>query len=162
MERYTIGIIVDRSGSVILEKKMIEDSIKLIVEALDNNYPHDVKKEIIVTCIGEEDILLPQQVKKIDNKKNLDIESIFESKNVLELLEKISVSEGIKKIFFYSDGYFKRDEWARFISNLKENKNFNEIEKISIGIGEGINRSILKEFSSKEKIFQYKDIFDLV
>lgn len=70
MEKYSIGIIADRSGSVIMEKKMIEDSIELMAEALDRNYPQNIKKEIIVTCIGEEDILLPQQVEKIIMKKN--------------------------------------------------------------------------------------------
>jgi hypothetical protein len=162
MERYTIGIIVDRSGSVIMEKEMIENSIELIVEALDNNYLQDIKKEIIVTYIGEEDTLLPQQVKKIDNEEKRNIENILESKNIFELFERISSAEGRKKLFFYSDGYFKREVWDRFISKLKEDKKFNEIERISIGIGEGANKSTLKEFSSKGKVFQYKDIFDLV
>lgn len=162
MEKYSIGVIVDRTGSVILEKKMIEDSIKIIVEALNNNYSQEMKKKIIVTCIGEEDLLLPQQVEKIKLEERMNMENIFEGKNIFELFDKISNDEGIKKVFFYSDGYFKRENWEEFISNLKGNKKINEIERVSIGIGEGVNKTLLKEFSSKEKVFQYKDIFDLV
>lgn len=162
MEIYTIGIIVDRTGSVILEKKMIEDSIEIITEALNNNYSQKIKKEIIVTCIGKEDILLSQQIKRIKPKEEVSLKNLLERENIFELFEKISNSEGIKKIFLYSDGYFKIEDWDKFISNLKNNEKFSEIERVSIGIGEGVNKTLLKNFSSEGKVFQYKDIFDLV
>ncbi|WP_293961534.1 VWA domain-containing protein [uncultured Fusobacterium sp.] len=162
MEKYSIGIIADRSGSVIMEKKMIEDSIELMAEALDRNYPQNIKKEIIVTCIGEEDILLPQQVEKIIMKKKLNEDNLLESENIFKLFERISKNEGVKKIFLFSDGYFKREDWDKFFSKLKEDENLDAIERIAIAVGEGVNKRILKEFSSREKVFQYKDIFDLV
>lgn len=166
VEKYSVGIIIDRTGSVILEKKMIEASLKLMIESLVSNYSKIKEKELVVTFIGEEDFLLPQcdDLKITKLSGSLKQEKMVDYTNIFKILDKISLEKGMKKIFFFSDGYLtEKDDWESFITLLNNNeKKYNEIEKIVIGIGEGVNENILKSFSSKGTIFQYKDIYDLV
>lgn len=83
--------------------------------------------------------------------------------NIFEILDKISLEKGIKKIFFFSDGYLtEKDDWESFIILLNDNKKYSEIERVVIGTGEGVNENILKLFSSKGTVFQYKDTYDLI
>ena len=162
-EKYSIGIIVDRTGSVITEKKMLEASINIIIEALYNNYPLSLEKKIIITYLGEEDLLLQVQNNKDFNLNITKLKRDLKKESIFELFEKIAIEKGNKKIFLFSDGYLiEENNWEKFIISLKSKKEFNEIEKIAIGIGEGFNETILKKFSSIEKVFQYRDVYNLV
>lgn len=162
-EKYSIGIIVDRTGSVIAEKKMLEASINIIIEALYNNYPLSLEKKIIITYLGEEDLLLQVQDNKDFNLNITKLKRDLKKESIFELFEKIAIEKGNKKIFLFSDGYLiEENNWEKFIISLKSKKEFNEIEKIAIGIGEGFNETILKKFSSIEKVFQYRDVYNLV
>lgn len=164
-EKYSVGIIIDRTGSVIAEKKMIEASLKLMIESLVSNYSQMKEKELVVTFVGEEDFLLPQcnDIKITKLSGSLKQKKMIDYTNIFEILDKISLEKGIKKIFFFSDGYLtEKDDWESFIILLNDNKKYSEIERIVIGTGEGVNKNILKLFSSKGTVFQYKDTYDLI
>ena len=166
-EKYNIGIIIDRTGSVVNEGKMIEESIKLMVEALCSNYPQARAKEMAVTYIGKEDFLLPQYNKDFNMQitmlgGSLKKADILEYKNIFELFEKTAGEKGVKKVFFFTDGYLAEGNWEQFIALLNEDKRFDEIERIVIGIGEGVNELSLKKFSSAGRVFQYKDVYSLI
>lgn len=165
VEKYSIGIIIDRTGSVIAEKKMIDDSLKLMIESLVSNYSQMKEKELVVTFIGEEDFLLPHcnDIKITKLSGSLKQKKMTDYANIFEILDKISLEKGIKKIFFFSDGYLtEKDDWESFIILLNDNKKYSEIERVVIGTGEGVNENILKLFSSKGTVFQYKDTYDLI
>ena len=97
--------------------------------------------------------------------KNINLEKIgLKDKSIKETLEiieeKFEKLEGDKKIILFSDGYFE-DEDNRFLNQRKRSKE-NEIEYISVGIGEGYRKIILEKFSTNGVIFEYQDVYDFI
>ena len=160
MNNINIGLIVDRSGSVENEKIALENSINLLIESFKRKYKESINLNVLLVIL-EGDALSIQD----NNLKNINLEKIgLKDKSIKETLEiieeKFEKLEGDKKIILFSDGYFE-DEDNRFLNQRKRSKE-NEIEYISVGIGEGYRKIILEKFSTNGVIFEYQDVYDFI
>lgn len=147
-------IVLDRTGSVVKEKRMIEDAFQIMTEAFYRNY-NKKKLDVDIFIFGEDDINLPQ-----DRYKKIIFNKIGTFSNLVDIYENIKNSDEkvIRKIFLMSDGYFEYCDWKLFLEGMAK---FEEIDKISIAIGEGAEILELKKFSSNEVVYEYVDIFDI-
>lgn len=157
MNNINIGLIVDRSGSVENEKIALENSINLLIESFKRKYKESINLNVLLVILESDDLSIQD-----NNLKNINLEKIgLKDKSIKETLEiieeKFEKLEGDKKIILFSDGYFE-DEDDRFLKESKEN----EIEYISVGIGEGYRKIILEKFSTNGVIFEYQDIYDFI
>ncbi len=160
MNNINIGLIVDRSGSVENEKIALENSINLLIESFKRKYKESINLNVLLVILESDDLSIQD-----NNLKNINLEKIgLKDKSIKETLEiieeKFEKLEGDKKIILFSDGYFE-DEDNRFLNQRKRSKE-NEIEYISVGIGEGYRKIILEKFSTNGVIFEYQDIYDFI
>ena len=157
MNNINIGLIVDRSGSVENEKIALENSINLLIESFKRKYKESINLNVLLVILESDDLSIQD-----NNSKNINLEKIgLKDKSIKEILEiieeKFKKLRGDKKIILFSDGYFE-DEDDRFLKESKEN----EIEYISVGIGEGYRKIILEKFSTNGVIFEYQDVYDFI
>lgn len=147
-----LSIIIDRSGSVENEAYPIEENLKLLIESFRRKYNQDISLNLNITVVGEEDFTFPTVSKNVIFNKLNSTES-----DIIKVIKTL-VKDNKEKIILYSDGYFV-DE-----SNILELDTLNTkmIDLICIGIGEGYNRQLLKELSSKNKVLEYKDIYNVI
>lgn len=160
MNNINIGLIIDRSGSVENEKLALENSIKLLIESFKRKYKESTDLKLLLIICGNNDLSIQENdFKRINLEK---IEARDRSiKEILEIIEeKIKKLRGDKKIILFSDGYFE-DEDDRFLNERKESKE-NEIEQISVGIGEGYKKTTLEKFSTNKVVFEYQDVYDFI
>mgnify|MGYP000215491659 CR=1 FL=1 len=160
MNNINIGLIVDRSGSVENEKIALENSINLLIESFKRKYKESINLNVLLVILESDDLSIQD-----NNLKNINLEKIgLKDKSIKETLEiieeKFEKLEGDKKIILFSDGYFE-DEDNRFLNQRKRSKE-NEIEYISVGIGEGYRKIILEKFSTNGVIFEYQDVYDFI
>ena len=160
MSNINIGVIVDRSGSVENEKIPLEDSINLLMESFQRKYKENTKLKLLIITLENDDISI--QDKKI---QNIDLEKIeLKNKSIEECIriveEKFKNLQGDKKIILFSDGYFS-DKKNSFL-NEKNRSTDDEIERISVGVGEGYRKNILEKFSTNGIVLEYQDIYDLI
>lgn len=160
MNSVNIAVIVDRSGSVENEKIPLEDSINLLMESFKRKYLENASLRLLLITLENNDILIQEKdfknifLEKIE-LKNYDIEEILKMTE-----EKFKNYEGDKKIILFSDGYFN-DKSNSFLNQKKESIE-GEIERISVGIGEGYRKIILEKFSTNGIVLEYQDIYDLI
>ena len=160
MNSINIGVIVDRSGSVENEKIPLEDSINLLMESFKRKYLENTSLRLLLIILENNDILIQEKdfknvfLEKIE-LKNDDIE---EALKMIE--EKFKNYEGDKKVILFSDGYLN-DKNNSFL-NEKNRSTDDEIERISVGIGEGYRKNVLEKFSTSGIVFEYQDIYDLI
>ena len=157
MNNINIGLIIDRSGSVENEKIALENSINLLIESFKRKYKESTDLKLLLITWGNEDLSIQE-----NDFERINLEKIKAKnrsiKEILEIIEgKFKKLEGDKKIILFSDGYFE-DEDDRFLKESKEN----EIEYISVGIGEGYRKIILEKFSTNGVIFEYQDVYDFI
>ena len=160
MNNINIGLIVDRSGSVENEKIALENSINLLIESFKRKYKESINLNVLLVILESDDLSIQD-----NNLKNINLEKIgLKDKSIKETLEiieeKFEKLEGDKKIILFSDGYFE-DEDNRFLNQRKRSKE-NEIEYISVGIGEGYRKIILEKFSTNKVVFEYQDVYDFI
>lgn len=160
MNNINIGLIVDRSGSVENEKIALENSINLLIESFKRKYKESINLNVLLVILESDDLSIQD-----NNLKNINLEKIgLKDKSIKETLEiieeKFEKLEGDKKIILFSDGYFE-DEDNKFLNQRKRSKE-NEIEYISVGIGEGYRKIILEKFSTNGVIFEYQDVYDFI
>ena len=160
MNNINIGLIVDRSGSVENEKIALENSINLLIESFKRKYKESINLNVLLVILESDDLSIQD-----NNLKNINLEKIgLKDKSIKETLEiiegKFKKLEGDKKIILFSDGYFE-DEDDRFLNERKESKE-NEIEQISVGIGEGYKKTTLEKFSTNKVVFEYQDVYDFI
>lgn len=160
MSNINIGVIVDRSGSVENEKIPLEDSINLLMESFQRKYLENISLRLLLIILGKDDITI--QEKKFKNisleKIELKNDDIEEALKMIE--EKFKNCEGDKKVILFSDGYFS-DKNNSFL-NEKNRSTDDEIERISVGVGEGYRKNILEKFSTNGIVLEYQDIYDLI
>ena len=160
MNSINISVIVDRSGSVENEKIPLEDSINLLMESFKRKYLENTSLRLLLIILENNDILIQEKdfknvfLEKIE-LKNDDIE---EALKMIE--EKFKNYEGDKKVILFSDGYLN-DKNNSFL-NEKNRSTDDEIERISVGIGEGYRKNVLEKFSTSGIVFEYQDIYDLI
>ena len=160
MNNINIGLIIDRSGSVENEKLALENSIKLLIESFKRKYKESTDLKLLLIICGNNDLSIQENdFKRINFEK---IEARDRSiKEILEIIEeKFKKLRGDKKIILFSDGYFE-DKDDRFLNERKESKE-NEIEQISVGIGEGYKKTTLEKFSTNKVVFEYQDVYDFI
>ena len=160
MNSINIAVIADRSGSVENEKLALENSIKLLIENFKRKYKESTDLKLLLIIWGNNDLSIQENdFKRINLEK---IEARDRSiKEILEIIEeKFKKLRGDKKIILFSDGYFE-DEDDRFLNERKESKE-NEIEQISVGIGEGYKKTTLEKFSTNKVVFEYQDVYDFI
>ena len=160
MNNINIGLIIDRSGSVENEKLALENSIKLLIESFKRKYKESTDLKLLLIIWGNNDLSIQENdFKRINLEK---IEARDRSiKEILEVIEeKFKKLRGDKNIILFSDGYFE-DEDDRFLNERKESKE-NEIEQISVGIGEGYKKTTLEKFSTNKVVFEYQDVYDFI
>ena len=160
MNSINIGVIVDRSGSVENEKIPLEDSINLLMESFKRKYLENISLRLLLIILGNNDILIQEK-----DFKNVSLEKIelknYDIEEILKMIEeKFKNYEGDKKIILFSDGYFN-DKSNSFMNQKKESIE-DEIERISVGIGEGYRKIILEKFSTDGIVLEYQDIYDLI
>ena len=160
MNSINIGVIVDRSGSVENEKIPLEDSINLLMESFQRKYLENISLRLLLIILGNDDISIQEK-----NSKNIFLEKIeLKNDDIEEALkmieEKFKNCEGNKKVILFSDGYFS-DKNNSFL-NEKNRSTDDEIERISVGIGEGYRKNILEKFSTNGIVLEYQDIYDLI
>ena len=160
MNSINIGVIVDRSGSVENEKIPLEDSINLLMESFQRKYLEKISLRLLLIILGNDDISIQEK-----NSKNIFLEKIeLKNDDIEEALkmieEKFKNCEGDKKVILFSDGYFS-DKNNSF-SSEKNRSIDDEIERISVGIGEGYRKNILEKFSTNGIVLEYQDIYDLI
>jgi hypothetical protein len=160
MSNINIGVIVDRSGSVENEKIPLEDSINLLMESFQRKYLEKISLRLLLIILGNDDISIQEK-----NSKNIFLEKIeLKNDDIEEALkmieEKFKNCEGDKKVILFSDGYFS-DKNNSF-SSEKNRSIDDEIERISVGIGEGYRKNILEKFSTNGIVLEYQDIYDLI
>ncbi len=160
MSNINIGVIVDRSGSVENEKIPLEDSINLLMESFQRKYLENISLRLLLIILGNDDISIQEK-----NSKNIFLEKIeLKNDDIEEALkmieEKFKNCEGNKKVILFSDGYFS-DKNNSFL-NEKNRSTDDEIERISVGIGEGYRKNILEKFSTNGIVLEYQDIYDLI
>jgi len=157
MNSINIAVIADRSGSVENEKIPLEDSINLLMESFKRKYLENASLRLLLITLENNDILIQEKdfknvsFKKIE-LKNYDIEEILKM-----IEEKFKNYKGDKKIILFSDGYFN-DKSNSFLNQKKESIE-SEIERISVGIGEGYRKIILEKFSTNGIVLEYQDIY---
>jgi hypothetical protein len=160
MNSINIAVIADRSGSVENEKIPLEDSINLLMESFKRKYLENTSLRLLLIILENNDILIQEKdfknvfLEKIE-LKNDDIE---EALKMIE--EKFKNYEGDKKVILFSDGYLN-DKNNSFL-NEKNRSTDDEIERISVGIGEGYRKNVLEKFSTSGIVFEYQDIYDLI
>ena len=154
MNSINIAVIADRSGSVENEKIPLEDSINLLMESFKRKYLENTSLRLLLIILENNDILIQEKDFKIE-LKNDDIE---EALKMIE--EKFKNYEGDKKVILFSDGYLN-DKNNSFL-NEKNRSTDDEIERISVGIGEGYRKNVLEKFSTSGIVFEYQDIYDLI
>ena len=160
MNNINIGLIIDRSGSVENEKLALENSIKLLIESFKRKYKESTDLKLLLIICGNNDLSIQENdFKRINLEK---IEARDRSiKEILEIIEeKFKKLRGDKKIILFSDGYFE-DKDDSFLNERKESKE-NEIEQISVGIGEGYKKTTLEKFSTNKVVFEYQDVYDFI
>ena len=160
MNNINIGLIIDRSGSVENEKLALENSIKLLIESFKRKYKESTDLKLLLIICGNNDLSIQENdFKRINLEK---IEARDRSiKEILEIIEeKFKKLRGDKKIILFSDGYFE-DKDDRFLNERKESKE-NEIEQISVRIGEGYKKTTLEKFSTNKVVFEYQDVYDFI
>lgn len=160
MSNINIGVIVDRSGSVENEKIPLEDSINILMESFQRKYLENISLRLLLIILGNDDISIQEK-----NSKNIFLEKIeLKNDDIEEALkmieEKFKNCEGNKKVILFSDGYFS-DKNNSFL-NEKNRSTDDEIERISVGIGEGYRKNILEKFSTNGIVLEYQDIYDLI
>lgn len=160
MNSINIGVILDRSGSVENEKIPLEDSINLLMESFQRKYFENISLSLLLIILGKDDISIQKK-----NFKNISLEKIeLKNDDIEEALkmieEKLKNCEGDKKVILFSDGYFS-DKNNSFL-NEKNRSTDDEIEIISVGIGEGYRKNILEKFSTNGIVLEYQDIYDLI
>ena len=160
MSNINIGVIVDRSGSVENEKIPLEDSINLLMESFQRKYLENISLRLLLIILGKDDITIQEK-----NFKNISLEKIeLKNDDIEEALkmieEKFKNCEGDKKVILFSDGYFS-DKKNSFL-NEKNRSTDDEIERISVGVGEGYRKNILEKFSTNGIVLEYQDIYDLI
>ena len=160
MSNINIGVIVDRSGSVENEKIPLEDSINLLMESFQRKYLENISLRLLLIILGKDDITIQEK-----NFKNISLEKIeLKNDDIEEALkmieEKFKNCEGDKKVILFSDGYFS-DKNNSFL-NEKNRSTDDEIERISVGVGEGYRKNILEKFSTNGIVLEYQDIYDLI
>ena len=160
MNNINIGLIIDRSGSVENEKLTLENSIKLLIESFKRKYKESTDLKLLLITWGNEDLSIQE-----NDFERINLEKIKAKnrsiKEILEIIEgKFKKLEGDKKIILFSDGYFE-DEDDRFLNERKESKE-NEIEQISVGIGEAYRKNISEKFSTNKVVFEYQDVYDFI
>lgn len=160
MNSINIGVIVDRSGSVENEKIPLEDSINLLMESFQRKYLENISLRLLLIILGNDDISIQEK-----NSKNIFLEKIeLKNDDIEEALkmieEKFKNCEGNKKVILFSDGYFS-DKNNSYL-NEKNRSTDDEIERISVGIGEGYRKNILEKFSTNGIVLEYQDIYDLI
>ena len=160
MNSINIAVIVDRSGSVENEKIPLEDSINLLMESFKRKYLENISLRLLLIILGNNDILIQEK-----DFKNVSLEKIelknYDIEEILKMIEeKFKNYEGDKKIILFSDGYFN-DKSNSFMNQKKESIE-DEIERISVGIGEGYRKIILEKFSTDGIVLEYQDIYDLI
>lgn len=147
-------MVIDRSGSVDKESFPLEESLKLLIESFKRKYVEGITLNIFVSIVGEEDILLPT------TEQNIKINKLCcKSLSLIKALKKnIEVIPEKKSVFFFSDGYFLEENIFLEIEDLKKE----DVNVICFGIGEGYDEEILKIISTKNEVFEYKDIYNLI
>ena len=160
MNSVNIAVIVDRSGSVENEKIPLEDSINLLMESFKRKYLENTSLRLLLVTLENNDILIQEK-----DFKNVSLEKIelknYDIEEILKMIEeKFKNYEGDKKIILFSDGYFN-DKSNSFMNQKKESIE-DEIERISVGIGEGYRKIILEKFSTDGIVLEYQDIYDLI
>ena len=160
MNSINIAVIVDRSGSVENEKIPLEDSINLLMESFKRKYLENTSLRLLLITLENNDILIQEK-----DFKNVSLEKIelknYDIEEILKMIEeKFKNYEGDKKIILFSDGYFN-DKSNSFLNQKKESIE-DEIERISVGIGEGYRKIILEKFSTDGIVLEYQDIYDLI
>ena len=160
MSNINIGVIVDRSGSVENEKIPLEDSINLLMESFKRKYLENTSLRLLLITLENNDILIQEK-----DFKNVSLEKIeLKNDDIEEALkmieEKFKNCEGDKKVILFSDGYFS-DKKNSFL-NEKNRSTDDEIERISVGVGEGYRKNILEKFSTNGIVLEYQDIYDLI
>ena len=160
MSNINIGVIVDRSGSVENEKIPLEDSINLLMESFQRKYLENISLRLLLIILGKDDITIQEK-----NFKNISLEKIeLKNDDIEEALkmieEKFKNCEGDKKVILFSDGYFS-DKKNSFL-NERNRSTDDEIERISVGVGEGYRKNILEKFSTNGIVLEYQDIYDLI
>lgn len=161
MKKINLGLIVDRSGSVINEKYSLNKSIDLLLESLKRKYNKSIKFNIVVGIYGGEDDLLLPSIKEENitiEKVEKENEDIF--KSIIFISDILLEREGEKIIILFSDGYYNDDNWRERILQIQE-KELKDIKRISIGVGEGYYKEALISFSSNKEVYKYEDIYDL-
>ena len=160
MNSINIAVIADRSGSVENEKIPLEDSINLLMESFKRKYLENISLRLLLIILWNNDILIQEK-----DFKNVSLEKIelknYDIEEILKMIEeKFKNYEGDKKIILFSDGYFN-DKSNSFMNQKKESIE-DEIERISVGIGEGYRKIILEKFSTDGIVLEYQDIYDLI
>ena len=160
MNSVNIAVIVDRSGSVENEKIQLEDSINLLMESFKRKYLENTSLRLLLVTLENNDILIQEK-----DFKNVSLEKIelknYDIEEILKMIEeKFKNYKGDKKIILFSDGYFN-DKNNSFLNQKKESIE-GEIERISVGIGEGYRKIILEKFSTNGIVLEYQDIYDLI
>ena len=144
MNNINIGLIVDRSGSVENEKIALENSINLLIESFKRKYKESINLNVLLVILESDDLSIQD-----NNLKNINLEKIgLKDKSIKETLEIIEEK-------------FEKLEGNRFLNQRKRSKE-NEIEYISVGIGEGYRKIILEKFSTNGVIFEYQDVYDFI
>ena len=154
MNSINIAVIADRSGSVENEKIPLEDSINLLMESFKRKYLENTSLRLLLIILENNDILIQEK----DFKNVLKNDDIEEALKMIE--EKFKNYEGDKKVILFSDGYLN-DKNNSFL-NEKNRSTDDEIERISVGIGEGYRKNVLEKFSTSGIVFEYQDIYDLI
>ena len=130
------------------------------MESFKRKYLENISLRLLLIILGNNDILIQEK-----DFKNVSLEKIelknYDIEEILKMIEeKFKNYEGDKKIILFSDGYFN-DKSNSFMNQKKESIE-DEIERISVGIGEGYRKIILEKFSTDGIVLEYQDIYDLI
>lgn len=153
--RISLKIVLDRSGSVETEKVPVENGVSLLIESYKRKYNNELKLDIEVYIVGEDDLHLPTTEDRSINFKKI----LFENKDIMSVLSKISEDFSKERIILFSDGYFNNDNYKEQWKSVKDILKASEL--FSIGVGAGYNKESLK-FLSGDKVYEIEDIYDLV
>ena len=130
------------------------------MESFKRKYLENISLRLLLIILENNDILIQEK-----DFKNVSLEKIelknYDIEEILKMIEeKFKNYEGDKKIILFSDGYFN-DKSNSFMNQKKESIE-DEIERISVGIGEGYRKIILEKFSTDGIVLEYQDIYDLI
>lgn len=157
INKKTLGLIIDRSGSVENERLPIEQSLNLLVESFNRKYNNDLVLNIFVVIIGENDLDF-NKIEKQVYIQHIEDEEITDILKGIEVLKKAFKNQVKKEIIIFFDGYFIDENWRNNFNNL----DIKDLNISVVGIGDGYNGEVLKKFSSNKEIFNYQDIYDLI